>query len=60
MKMMMREKGVHENETRNSEPILPTPPAHQRLIPDNDQSMKTQNKKGKANIPNPPKMELPM
>ena len=47
-----------ERITVDQTPILPTPPAHQRLQPEGEQQNTCKRDWGKFQLPNPPKIDL--
>ena len=58
LKLMMKEKGLQDNDVEASEPILPTPLAHLRLTTLADVPGFQHEPKGKLFIPNLPRIEL--
>ena len=53
-KIAYREEGIMVDQT----PILPTPPAHQRLQPEGEQQKSFKRDWDKYQLPNPPKIDL--
>lgn len=59
LKVMMKEKGIQDCDASVSEPILPTPPAHMKLINSIEVPGLQQETKSKHFHPTLPKLELP-
>ncbi|XP_071913949.1 uncharacterized protein [Coffea arabica] len=60
MKVMLKDKGIQENEGGTSEPLLPTPPSHFRLPTQAETIGNQQESRGRIFTPNFPRLELPM
>ena len=60
LKVMMKEKGMPKVETGASEPILPTPPAHLKLMTPTEMHGVQPEVRGKIFTPNLPRLEMPM
>ena len=58
--VMMKEKGLQDNDVRASEPILPTPLVHLKLMTPNGVPGSQHEPRGKPFVPNLPRIELPM
>nr|XP_027071740.1 uncharacterized protein LOC113696535 [Coffea arabica] len=60
MQVMLKDKGVQENEGGSSEPLLPTPPSYFRLATQAEIAGHQQESRGRMSTPNLPRLELPM
>ena len=60
LKVMMKEKGIPEVEAGASEPILPTSPAHLKLMTPTEVHGVPPEVRGKIFTPNLPRHEMPM
>ena len=60
LKVMMTEKSMLEVETGASEPILPTPPPHLKLMTPAEMHGGQLEGRGKTFTPNLPRLEMPM
>lgn len=60
LKVMMKEKGLQDNDGGAPDPLLPTPPAHLKLMTPNELAGHPHETKGKMFVPNLPRLELPM